>query len=213
MLGTKDGDVDVVDCRAGARQRCVSELHAKKMNTVHMDPSGGNMMVTSSTDRTVKVWDVRMLVGGDAAVSRKARPVCWGEHLQTCQSAYFSPDGSQRVLSTSMDNTVVVWWSAKESLAAGSASTPTLTKALTVPHNNQTGRWVIPLRAVWTPHADAFVVGSMTRRVDVFRADSGASLATLESESMTAIAARVCVHPVLPALACGTGSGRLHVFL
>ena len=70
----------------------------------------------------------------------------------------------------------------------------------------------MPFRAQWTPAGDGFVVGNMSRLLDVYSANSGALLAQLGSECMTAIPARCCLHPTLPALAAATGSGRVHLF-
>ena len=48
-------------------------------------------------------------------------------------------------------------------------------------------------------------------QVDVFD-DKGDQLTQLSHELMTAIPPRVTVHPSLPVLAAGTGSGRMHVY-
>jgi len=48
-------------------------------------------------------------------------------------------------------------------------------------------------------------------QVDVFD-DKGELLTQLSHELMTAIPPRVTVHPCLPVLAAGTGSGRMHVY-
>ena len=48
-------------------------------------------------------------------------------------------------------------------------------------------------------------------QVDVFD-DKGEQLTQLSHELMTAIPPRVTVHPYLPVLAAGTGSGRMHVY-
>lgn len=55
-------------------------------------------------------------------------------------------------------------------------------------------------------------VGNMKRFVDVLGASGGELQHQLSSEHMTAIAARNCVHPTLPALAAATASGRAHVY-
>ncbi|EFJ46944.1 hypothetical protein VOLCADRAFT_117976 [Volvox carteri f. nagariensis] len=39
---------------------------------------------------------------------------------------------------------------------------------LSIPHNNQTGRWITPFRAVWNAACDAVLVGNMSRGVDIF---------------------------------------------
>lgn len=54
--------------------------------------------------------------------------------------------------------------------------------------------------------------GNMKRYVDVLGASGGELQAQLSGESMTAIAARNCCHPSLPALAAATASGRVHVY-
>ncbi len=91
------------------------------------------MFVTASTDSTIHLWDTRTLGSG-------MKPLATAQHSQTCQSAYFAPDGSRRVASTSFDDTVRVW-------DASQASLEPLTRAR---HDNQTGRWWVMAAA---PHA------------------------------------------------------------
>lgn len=62
--------------------------------------------------------------------------------------------GSQRVLSTSRDDTLRVW-DAKQDL----------NQLASMKHYNNTGRWVVPFRGVWGPASDTVVVGSMKRTV------------------------------------------------
>lgn len=58
--------------------------------------------------------------------------------------------GSHRLVSTSFDNTVGVWERrGKKELAC----------TLSIRHDNDTGRWVTPFRAVWSPSGDAILVG------------------------------------------------------
>jgi hypothetical protein len=120
--------------------------------------------------------------------------------LVTC-SSLVALAGSRRVLSTSFDNTLRTWDGAEA-----------LAPLLTVKHDNNTGRWVLPFRAAWTPAADGFIVGNMKRYVDLFDAADGSLAAQLSSERMTAIASRNAAHPALPVLAAATNSGRLHVY-
>lgn len=58
--------------------------------------------------------------------------------------------GSRRVASTSFDDTVRVW--------DGGAGLAPLMRAK---HDNQTGRWVHPFRAVWGPATDCLIVGEL----------------------------------------------------
>lgn len=81
-------------------------------------------------------------------------------------------------------------------------------------HNNNTGRWVVPFRPAWSVDSSSFVVGSMQRAVDVFDASTGKLAASLKSEFLTAIPSRFALTAVndRPLLACGTSSGRVHIF-
>lgn len=205
FLGDVNGTLDVVDVRAGAVIHSVAAAHARKINTIHLDAGcGATRLVTASTDTTLRLWDARWA---------KSACIATASHRQTCQAAYFAPDGSGRVLSTSFDNTVRVWDASKA-----------LAPVVTIAHNNHTGRWVLPLRAVWA-RSDVAVIGSMQRGVDVLAthtADEGkaakaakaatAAVAPLQGPAMTAITARVCVHPTLEMVCAGSSSGRLHLF-
>jgi WD repeat-containing protein 76 len=194
MLGDNHGHLDVIDVRSGQRVHDGLHLHDRKINTVHLEPSAGTVVVTASTDSSVCLWDMRKL-------GPRAKPVATANHRQTCQAAYFAPDGSQCVVSTSFDNTVRCWDGKKK-----------LEPILSIRHDNQTGRWVMPFRAVWAPEGDAVIVGNMHRFVDILDAKTGELTGQLSGEGMTAIPARNCVHPTLPVLAAGTASGRVHVY-
>ncbi len=66
---------------------------------------------------------------------------------------------------------------------------------------------------MWTPAADALLIGNMkSHQVDLIDAATGRLTTGLTGEGITAILARTCVHPTLPLVAAGTASGRLHVF-
>jgi len=197
LLGDNLGQLDRIDVRAASRIGKTVVLQNRKINTVHCDPLAEHLVATSSTDSTIAIWDLRKIQSARSTPS----PLATAEHGKTCQSAYFCPDGSQRVLSTSFDNSIRIW-DAKKAMEQVSY----------MKHDNQTGRWVLPLRAVWTTSGDACVVGSMKRTVDVIDAQTGSMACQLHSEYMTAIAARNCVHPLLPIVASATASGRIHVF-
>lgn len=87
-----------------------------------------------------------------------------------------------------------------------------LQEAVRIRHDNDTGRWVSPFRPAWGPGSDCFLCGDMRRGLGVFDAATGKEMARLVSEHMTAIPARVCVHPTLPVLAGGTCSGRINIW-
>ena len=197
LVGDNLGQLDIIDARSSSRIGKTLTLQNRKINTVHCDPLAEHLVATSSTDSTIAIWDLRKMQSARSSPT----PIATAEHGKTCQSAYFCPDGSQRVLSTSFDNSIRIW-DAKKGMEQDTY----------IKHDNQTGRWVLPLRAVWTTSGDACIVGSMKRTVDVIDAQTGTMACQLHSEYMTAIAARNCVHPLMPIVASATASGRIHVF-
>lgn len=107
-------------------------------------------------------------------------------------------------MTTSYDDTLRVW----SGVGAGGEC-----GAVVMKHNNNTGRWVSPFRAVWAPAGDAIVCGSLKRATEIIDAATRKVAASFTSELMTAIPPRHACHPVLPAICAATGSGRLHVWL
>ena len=194
-VGTNHGSLRVVDLRAaGGAAGPTMAAAQNKINVLHLSPCGAKLLA-SSTDAVVRVWDVR---GG---LGPRAKPLLVMEHAKSCQGAYFSPASSSRVLTTCYDNTLRVW-------ATDGAAPRCVTSVV---HDCHTGRWLSPLRAVWAPGGDAFVVGSMRRQTLLLDAATGTVLASYASDLQTAVASRHCCHPTLPAIAAGTASGRVYV--
>uniref|UniRef100_A0A7S3RAJ2 DNA damage-binding protein CMR1 n=1 Tax=Dunaliella tertiolecta TaxID=3047 RepID=A0A7S3RAJ2_DUNTE len=300
-VADKDGDLHVVDLRAGtAVHGKPLDLHNRKINTLHLEPTGAPLLLSASTDSSVKVWDVRKLA---AAGNGRVQAVASMHHTQSCQAAHWAPDGSKRIVSSSFDNTLKVWnpsglslpttsvdanhttqganknkkdggagkrlWQgtiskffgpAASRAAGGPSSSPSAantrkrgaagsgshvaskpgqagapaaatasadgrgglpqgevkgswSQALSIKHNNNTGRWVTPFKAIWGAASDIIIVGNMNRGVDVFDALSGTQLAVLcRTEAMTAIPSRIAVHPTRHVLAASTASGRVHMW-
>lgn len=199
-LADPDGDLCIVDVRAKALAAEAVGLHARKVNSLDFRrvPSA-TALASSSTDASVCIWDVRKLARGGG---HDATPTASVAHSKSCHAAFFAPDGSARMMSTSYDDSVRVWeerggeWSLAASVA----------------HNNQTGRWISPFRAVWTPDAAAGVIGDLKRAVLAFELPAGKQKHALQSEAMTAIPSRVACHAELPVVAAGTSSGRVHLW-
>lgn len=85
-----------------------------------------------------------------------------------------------------------------------------LRQKVVIPHNNNTGRWVMPFRATLGP-GNVCACGSMKRAVDIYSSE-GEQLTVLSSEYQTAISSRNVFHPDGHALAAATASGRVHIF-
>ncbi len=62
---------------------------AKKVNTLHLEPGEERLLAVAGGDGTVALWDIRKL-------GPKATTVASAEHANTCQSAFFAPDGARR---------------------------------------------------------------------------------------------------------------------
>lgn len=189
------GNLHQLDLRVGKFTAPSLSIHEKKINTVHVDP-GNQYRFATSTNQLVSVWDVRKLKKNAKAIHNLA-------HAKSSQAAYWCPDGSGALLTTCYDDALRVWKPDENSAKP----------AVVIKHNNQTGRWVLPFRAVWSAAGDGVLCGSMQRHVEIFDPASGKSFAKYSSpEHMTAIASRLACHPTLNYVAAGTASGRVHVY-
>eukprot|EP00884_Botryococcus_braunii_P002941 jgi/Botrbrau1/12648/Bobra.67_1s0014.1 len=193
FVGDKDGNLEVLDFRAAKCVQAALSLHDRKINTLHVEPGEERLLVSGSADNTVGLWDIRQLGRGAKAIAR-------GAHGLTCQAAFWAPDGSKKVVTTSRDNTLKVWDGGRS-----------LAQLLSIRHDNNTGRWISPFRATWGFEAQSILVGNMKRVVDVYDAEGSLAIG-LNSENMTAICSRQVVHPNLAVLASATASGRMYLW-
>lgn len=100
--------------------------------------------------RFAVVWNQRMhIVTVQGLVSLGRLWLCFGRIPKRGCIA-----GSQRVVSTSRDDTLRIWDARQD-----------LSQLASMKHYNNTGRWVVPFRGVWGPASDTVIVGSMKRTV------------------------------------------------
>jgi WD40 repeat protein len=198
------GNVCGVDLRSAKGPPIIQfQAHEAKISSIHLNPTDDNIFVTSSLDHAVKLWDVRILG------KKKNKPLASLPHMQSVQSAFFSPNGAQLV-SQSKDDYIRVWNS--PSIVSASNLDP----LHRIAHNNNTGRWVTNFRTVWDPKFDnIFVVGSMAqpRGCDVFDSTSGALICHMQDEKCTAIPALNVFHPSVNVCLSGNASGRVNVWI
>ena len=197
-LGDVEGQLTILDTRSpsAATPRLLCE---RKFNTLSLHPQQAHTLAAAVGNGDVAIWDIRALSGQK---KKGQEPVACGSHRQTCQAAYFSPAGDGRIASTSRDNTVKIW-----DYADGAALKLVESKR----HNNDTGRWILPFRAVWGAAGDCVLVGNMGRAVDLLGV-GGEERQLRDDERMTAIPSRNAVHPGAAMIAAATGSGRVHVY-
>lgn len=133
------GDVLIMDMRCkGKDHSVVRDLHPRKIRTVHFHPDG-NTLLTASLDQTAALWDVRKLVGP----SKSQSAVATLQHTLGLTSAYFSNQGD-RLVTTCNDDFIRIYNGTPAALARGGKAA----QPIKVKHNNQTGRWLTPFRAV-----------------------------------------------------------------
>lgn len=220
-IGDHKGHMNIVDLRTArtkAHTRLIP-LHRKKISTIDLHPTNEHILLTSSNDRSAKIWDARKLVGYK---KETAPPALFDfTHGLSASSGFFSPEGSF-VLTTGMDNILRVYSlgdPARVLKGGKEADIP----VLKVRHNNQTGRWVTTFRAKWSaaaPDPLSFCVGNMKKRVDFYSMSPGGDgevespplLCSIADPYLTAIPAVVEWHPRLHQAASLNASGYIHVF-
>lgn len=86
-FGEGKGGLNMWDERAG-KSSSNWMLHEARVNTIDFNSQNPHMMLTSSTDGTACIWDLRN-VNADKPISLKTV-----SHKKAVYSAYFSPSGS-----------------------------------------------------------------------------------------------------------------------
>ncbi|EWC47994.1 hypothetical protein DRE_02876 [Drechslerella stenobrocha 248] len=197
-------------CRKDLRDKApakIWECHEKKIGGFSLNPRNPYLAATASLDRTVKIWDLRKIVGKADA----AKPHLVAEHASrlSVSSAVWSSNG--KLATTSYDDTVKVFdFSDSKSWKTGHEITE-IEPATVIRHNNQTGRWVTILRAQWQQSPvgpQKFCIGNMNRFLDVY-SETGEQLAQLGDDLVTAVPAVAQFHPQQDWICGGTASGKV----
>jgi len=197
-LASNDGSAIAFDERAGKVVQSPVALHSRKVNTLSVCCGRGHLLASAGSDNLVRVWDLRQLGAKAKGVAVHELP-----HSKSTQAAEWSPDGSSSLLTTCYDDRLRIFDGIH-------SAAPTERHA--IKHCCQTGRWVVPFRATWSPAGDGVVVGGLRRTAELYAAAGGGRLGALSSELMTAIPSRNTCHPSGRAVACATNSGRIHVY-
>ncbi|KAL5698782.1 hypothetical protein ACHQM5_029773 [Ranunculus cassubicifolius] len=186
------GFLNIWDTRAG-KLSSSQQLHDnKRINTIDFNQVNTNLMATSSTDKTARIWDLRQMNSKEPKCLKSV------QHKRAVHSAYFSPSGNS-LATTSLDNYVGIF------------SGVDYENASMISHNNRTGRWLSTFRAIWGWDDTSLFIGNMNKEVDVIHTDGGIS--HLRSYHMTAIPCRFAAHPhKVGTLAATTSGGQIYLW-
>ena len=107
-LGENLGHVTLLSSRGEKMWR--DKLHKSKVTNIQYSPREPWLFATTSTDNSVKIWDVRNLTDGtDTNVPRKERCLQTLEHDRPVNSAYFSHVDGTRLLTTDQHSQLRVY--------------------------------------------------------------------------------------------------------
>ncbi|KAI0845382.1 WD40 repeat-like protein [Daldinia vernicosa] len=213
LFSTLEGTFGRFDRRAKTKAEIWS-LSDNKIGGFSLNPLLPHLVATASLDRTLKIWDLRMINGkGDLR-----RPSLLGEHQSRLSVSHASWSRNGYLATSSYDDTVKVYdmtdatkWKPGQDLSAKQ-----MKPAHVIPHNNQTGRWVTILKPQWqinpTDGVEKFAIANMNRFVDIYDSE-GKQLGQLDGEGITAVPAVAEFHPTLNWLAGGTSSGKLCLWM
>jgi len=146
ITGENSGYVTLLSSRGEKMWR--DKLHKSKVTNIQYSPREPWLFVTTSTDNSVKIWDVRNLTDAqDTNTLRKERCLQTLEHDKPVNSAYFSHVDGTRLLTTDQHSQLRVYkgpfWSLERIL----------------PHPHRQFQHLTPIRATWHPLVDLIVAG------------------------------------------------------
>ncbi|GAP91569.1 putative WD repeat-containing protein [Rosellinia necatrix] len=207
LFSTLEGSLGRIDRRSKAKAE-IWNLTDNKIGGFSLNPLLPHLLATASLDRTLKIWDLRMIKGkGDLR-----HPSLLGEHQSRLSVSHASWSRSGHIATSSYDDTVKIYDVSEAAKWKSGHDITDMEPVVRIPHNNQTGRWVTILKPQWQINpADGvskFVIANMNRFVDVFDAD-GKQLAQLDGDGVTAVPAVAEFHPVQNWVAGGNSTGKL----
>jgi len=202
----KTGCLGMVDIRAGY-ESCVEDYHvydrvSPKCLSVH--PVQKNIVCTSNNKGGTFIFDIR---NGKCKSGGLMEPVAQLiGHPRSVSSAVFNCTGNK---------VATMCWDDKLRLFDTSVIKGDI-KGKETKHNNNTGRWLTPFKALWHPvHEDVYFTGSMRqpREIEAWQATSTLDrVHCLRGDDLSSVISVMAVHPSLDVLVGGNASGRLYAF-
>lgn len=160
-----------------------------------------------------------MLLALDALAARVARNELTRSRAVRWPRWQWAPDGSKRLLTTSWDNVLRVYAPTGASSKAKASGKKESTAAaagwhesVRVRHNCNTGQYLVPFRAQFSPAGDGIMCGALRKNFMLWDAASAACVGSYDSALLSAVPSRCAFHPCMPHIAGATGSGRVHIF-
>ncbi|CAJ2508495.1 Uu.00g135210.m01.CDS01 [Anthostomella pinea] len=213
IFSTLEGGIGRVDRRSKEKAE-IWGLTEQKIGGFSLHPLLPHLVATASLDRTLKIWDMRNIKGK----GELRHPSLLGEHHSRLSVSHASWSRGGHLATSSYDDTIKVFdmSGASKWKTGHDISEDEMTPSHTIPHNNQTGRWVTILKPQWQVNpsdgVDKFAIANMNRFVDIYDYN-GKQLGQLEGDGITAVPAVAEFHPTHNWVAGGTGSGKLALWM
>ncbi|KAK9476268.1 WD40-repeat-containing domain protein [Lipomyces japonicus] len=213
-FATLNGEVGHIDLRSDPKKISRYRLHEKKIGGFSLRPDAPHLCVTASLDRTMKLWDFRMI---NRLHDGQLQPKMLSQYDSRLSISAANWNSVGDVVCNGYDDTINVF-NLRDSAfwAKNYAAHEWLTPTSTIRHNCQTGRWVTILRSQWQANPldqiQKFVIGNMKRYMDVYTSD-GIQLARLgDHELISAVPAAAKFHPTKNWIVGGTASGKVCLY-
>ena len=204
------GNVVIVDKRQGWSSpaqtlNCFDRLNPKSLS-VH--PLQSHLFLCGTNKGGCFIYDLRSAKSESKSLVKPLSEL--RGHTKSLSSCVFSRVSGDQVASLASDDMLRCYDT--------SLTKPVIMPQCSVRHNNQTGRWLTPLRLTWHPRQNGVLVsGSMMRprQIEVWSTRGGdvRMVKQLTGEHLASVTSIVDIHPSLDVVVGGNSSGRCHVFM
>jgi WD repeat-containing protein 76 len=178
----------------------------------------GYSLASAGLDGVVRLWDIRKFDDSQRRSSKSSKTPKEIASLScgySISSSYFSPSG-HALLTTSFADRIDLMDNFHLMTSTNTTTSKPAKNKFTksIPHNNQTGRWLSTFMASWHDTEDVFVVGSLSkpRCIEVFNG-KGKLMRAIQGEALSSVMSRCAFHASSQELIVigGNSSGRVAV--